>query len=72
MNLSSKIMVTCDEPNVRSNSRYSINETCALLGITRKTLAKYTRDGLIQCGFKPDLRKFYTGVEILKFWRAAM
>ena len=65
-------MVTCDEPNVRSNSRYSINETCVLLGITRKTLAKYTRDGLIQCGFKPDLRKFYTGVAILKFWRAAM
>ena len=65
--------MTCDEPNVRSNSRYSINQTCELLGITRKTLAKYTQEGLIQCGFKPvTLRKFYTGISILQFWRAAM
>ena len=34
--------VTSNEPKVIATSRYSINETCELLGITRKTLQKYT------------------------------
>lgn len=61
-----------DEPNVRCNSRYSIKETCALLGINRKTLAKYTKAGFIKCGFRPTLQKFYTGKEIANFWRSAV
>lgn len=66
-------MVTCDEPKVLATSRYSINETCAILCITRKTLEKYTKQGLIHCGYKPKtLRKFYTGLSIMKFWRAAV
>jgi DNA-binding transcriptional MerR regulator len=64
-------MITCDEPQVTANSRYSIGQTCSILCISRKTLAKYTNAGLIQCGYrKPTLRKFYTGVDILRFWRA--
>ena len=35
--------VTSNKPEVVATSRYSINETCALLGITRKTLAKCKR-----------------------------
>ena len=65
--------VTSSKPEVVATSRYSINETCALLGITRKTLAKYTTAGLIECGFrKATLRKFYTGLSILKFWQQAV
>ena len=65
--------VTSNKPEVLSTSRYSINETCAILGITRKTLAKYTTAGLIECGFrKATLQKFYTGIAILKFWMAAV
>ena len=37
--------MTCDEPNVRALSRYDINQTCALLSISRKTLLKYTVRG---------------------------
>lgn len=66
-------MITSDEPQVNASSRYSINETCAILCISRKTLAKYTKAGLIQCGYRPQtLRKFYTGLSIMKFWRAAV
>ena len=65
--------VTSNKPEVIATSRYSINETCAILGITRKTLAKYTTAGQIECGFrKATLRKFYTGLSILKFWMAAV
>ena len=65
--------VTSNKPEVLPTSRYSISETCAILGITRKTLAKYTTSGLIECGFrKATLQKFYTGIAILKFWMAAV
>lgn len=65
--------VTSNKPEVVATSRYSINETCALLGITRKTLAKYTTAGLIECGFrKATLQKFYTVLSILKFWQQAV
>ena len=65
--------VTCDEPKVIATSRYSVNETCELLGITRKTLQKYTTHGLIKCGFrKATMKKFYTGLDIIKFWRASV
>lgn len=65
--------VTSNKPEVIATSRYSITETCAILGITRKTLAKYTTAGMIECGFrKATLRKFYTGLSILKFWMAAV
>ena len=65
--------VPSNKPEVLPTSRYSINETCAILGITRKTLAKYTTAGLIECGFrKATLQKFYTGIAILKFWMAAV
>ena len=65
--------VTSNKPEVLATSRYSINETCAILGITRKTLAKYTTAGLIECGLrKATLQKFYPGISILKFWMSAV
>lgn len=65
--------ITYDEPVVNVTSRYDINQTCKLLGISRKTLLKYTKYGLIRCGFRKEtMKKFYTGLEILRFWRAAV
>lgn len=65
--------ITSSEPNVVATSRYSIRETCELLGITRKTLLKYTNLGIIECGFrKATMRKYYTGLAITRFWRSAM
>lgn len=65
--------VTSNEPKVNAASRYSINETCELLGITRKTLQKYTEFGLIRCGYrKATMKKFYTGLFIMKFWMTAV
>ncbi|SDO13843.1 hypothetical protein SAMN04487900_110107 [Prevotella communis] len=66
-------MITSDEPKVTASSRYSIGQTCAILCIDRKTLGRYTKSGLIKCGYRPQsLRKFYTGLDIMKFWRASV
>lgn len=59
-----------DEPNVILTSRYDTKEACTLLGITRKTLLRYTKYGTIKCGYrKATMKRFYTGLAILKFWQ---
>lgn len=53
--------------------RYSIGEAAKLLGLHRNTLLRYTNEGFIKCGFRRDTaKKFFTGEEILKFWRAQL
>lgn len=66
-------MITSIEPQVAPTGRYSIVDTCKLLGIHRNTLRLYTQAGLIKCGFRRcSGKKFYAGTEILRFWRAVM
>jgi len=61
------------QPNVSLDGRYSIAETCKLLGVHRNTLMNYTRDGKIICGFRRvNFRKFYLGREIVRFWNAQL
>lgn len=65
-------MVTI-EPKVVLNGRYTIDETCELLGLHRNTLTRYTKRGKIRFGIRrADSRRFYLGSEILKFWRAQL
>ena len=59
-------------PNANPAGRYSVNETCELLGIHRNTLRRYTDAGEIRCDFRSTFRKFYTGLEIVRFWNAVM
>ncbi len=69
-------MVTSIEPQVNLGGRYTINETCQLLGIHRHTLRAYTKAGFIHPIFKrkptsmntPRIR--YLGSEIIRFWRS--
>lgn len=66
-------MIASNEPKVMPTGRYSVSETCRALGICRNTLLRYTQAGMIKCGFRRHTRrKFYTGMEILKFWRATV
>lgn len=58
-----------EKPNVKATNRYNVQEACKILGITRKTLLKYTNNGLIECGVrKATNRKFYTGLSLQTFW----
>lgn len=62
-------MVT-EQPNVQASSRYSVTETCKILGIHRNTLRKYTTLGRIKSGVrKSTAKKFYLGSEILNLWQ---
>ncbi len=61
------------EPIVRADGRYSVEETAALLGIHRNTLLRYTNKGRILFGIRRSTtRKFYTGREIVRFWKAQL
>jgi len=66
-------MIKSKEPKVVLADRYSIEETCSILGIHRHTLRRYTNKGMIRCGFhRYNGRKFYLGSEVLRFWRSQL
>ena len=68
-----KVMITSEEPTVSSTGRYTVTQTCEILGIHRNTLREYTSSGRIKCGFRREsARKFYEGKEIIRFWRAQL
>lgn len=61
-----------NEPQVSLAGRYSIKQTCQILGIHRDTLRAYTDSQIIRCEYrKLGARrvKFYRGSEILRFWK---
>lgn len=66
--------MTIQEPRVILTGRYSIKETCEILGVHRDTLYKYTHDTCeIKCGWRNRggrTVKFYLGSEILRFWKS--
>lgn len=73
--------LTSDEPQVSDTGRYSVAETAKALGIHRTTLFHYSmsseksddvpKKNLIKCGIrKSNGRRFYTGAEIKRFWKA--
>ena len=65
--------MTAIEPQVPATGRYSIKETCEHLKINRGTLSAHTKAGYIRCGFRrQNKRKFYTGIEIKRYWKATM
>ena len=56
-------------PNVSPDGRYSIKETCEILGIHPNTLYYHTNKHNIKYGVrKTNMRRFYTGRDILNFW----
>lgn len=66
-------MITGQRPDVSAERRYTIAETCSILGIHRHTLTKYTEQGLISALLhKAGGRMYYTGKEIIRFWNAVI
>lgn len=62
-------MLTRTFPNAVPDRRYSIEETCELLGTSRKSLRKWTNAQLIHAKMHPaEARLFYEGEEINRFW----
>lgn len=58
-------------PNLPNSCRYPIGKAAKLLGIHRDTLRKKADDGLIKYGISRDnMRKFFLGSEINRYWKA--
>lgn len=63
--------MTTQEPAVSLTGRYNVSQTCEALGICPNTLRKYTASLAIRCKIRRATNmKFYTGEEIIRFWRS--
>ncbi len=62
-------MITSVRPNVNATAKYTIKETCTLLGIHRNTLRSYVNAGYIKSTLKTHGQRF-KGSEILRFWNS--
>lgn len=62
-------MMTNVKPQVNLQGRYSSNEVCQLLGISRETLRRHVRKGTIAVHYRvSNMRPFYIGSDIMAFW----
>lgn len=64
-----------EEPKVSPTARYSIGEAAQILGIHRNTLRRHTNTGPtgIKCSYrKSNGRRYYTGLDLIQFWRATL
>lgn len=60
-----------EEPKISDAARLPIGQAAELLGISRDTLRKHTNSGYIRCNFnRVNKRRFYTGKELKRYWRA--
>ena len=61
--------MTNEEPKVADAGRYTMTETCKVLGIQRNTLRRWLQAGKIKDKFRRiDNRKVFEGSEIKKVW----
>lgn len=61
-------------PSVEPTAKFELREVAALLGASKSSVARWTSLGMLRCGGirRSNHRKFWTGSEILRFWRAEM
>ena len=65
--------MTNEEPKVSDAGRYTITETCKVLGIHRNTLRRWLQAGKMKVKFRRiDNRKVIEGAEIKRAWRVAL
>jgi predicted site-specific integrase-resolvase len=60
-------------PHIAADGRYSQKQAAQLLGVHRNTLAAASAAGHIKFGIRrSNMRKFYLGSEIVRFWRSQL
>lgn len=65
--------MTNEEPKVADAGRYTMTETCKVLGIHRNTLRRWVQAGKMKVKFRRiDNRKVIDGAEIKRAWRVAL
>ncbi len=62
--------MTNERPNVTRDGHYCLSDTARILSVSTQTLRRHTQLGLITCSrWSHNGRAFYTGKEILRYWR---
>ena len=65
--------MTNEEPKVADAGRYTMTETCKVLGIHRNTLRRWLQAGKMKVKFRRiDNRKVIESAEIKRAWRVAL
>ena len=65
--------MTNEEPKVADAGRYTMTETCKVLGIHRNTLRRWLQAGKMKVKFRRiDNRKVIDSAEIKRAWRVAL
>ena len=65
--------MTNEEPKVADTGRYTMTETCKVLGIHRNTLRRRLQAGQIKDKLRRnDNRKLFEGSDMKKDWRIAL
>jgi len=60
-------------PKVVESAQYELRDTAEVLGVSISTITKWTAKGLLRASRKRlNGRRFWTGSEILRAWRAKM
>lgn len=65
--------MTKTEPVVIESAQYELRDAAEALGVSTSCIIKWTEKGLLRAGRKRlNGRRFWTGKEILRAWRAQM
>jgi hypothetical protein len=62
--------MTPTEPQVDPKGRYTPALAAAALGVSKRTIQRYTDAGLPYIIDRRNGRKAYTGAALIKFWRS--
>lgn len=65
--------MTNAEPKVSEMGRYTTKEVAELLEVNVSTVRRHTEAGYLRCGhWRHNGRRFYTGKEILRYYKAQL
>ena len=63
--------MTQTEPNVALTGKYELRDAARLLGVSPSTITKWTAAGKLRAGIRRvNGRRYWTGNELLRVWRA--
>ena len=61
------------EPTISESAKYGLGEAAAILGVSTASISRWTASGLIHAGRRRvNGRRYWTGAELLRAWRAQM
>ncbi len=65
--------MTPSEPKVPDSNKYGVKEVAKILDVSTATIRRQSQAGNLKYGIhRHNGRRFYTGAELKRFWRATL